>query len=230
MTFGEKLQVLRRKAGLSQDALAEQLEVSRQAVSKWERDETMPETEKVIRIARLFQVSLDELLMDSERVSSAQPQQQATPRPSSAQSQFRRDMRRHGYKLGYIPMAICAIICLFSIIMFLVWPVFGSNFLGSSMDQTAAFPFGHADIIIESDGDLPAEVEDAIRQELAGEYTFSGGLWTDAANQMDSMMRDALQAQAGLFLIGLIPGGLLLSAGLMIVIKGKKIAEQTSNI
>ena len=38
MTFGEKLQDLRRKAGMSQDTLAEKLEVSRQAVSKWETE------------------------------------------------------------------------------------------------------------------------------------------------------------------------------------------------
>ena len=42
MTFGEKLQSLRQRAGMSQDALAERLQVSRQAVSRWERDETMP--------------------------------------------------------------------------------------------------------------------------------------------------------------------------------------------
>lgn len=47
MTFGEKLQSLRQRAGMSQDALAERLQVSRQAVSRWERDETMPETDKV---------------------------------------------------------------------------------------------------------------------------------------------------------------------------------------
>ena len=224
MSFGEKLQTLRRKAGLSQDALAEQLEVSRQAVSKCERDETMPETEKVIRIARLFQVSLDELLLDAEKAEPAQPQ--APYRPCETHAQYRSNLRRNGYKLGYIPMAIGAVICLFSIIMYLVWPAFGSNFLGSTLDQTAAFPFSSSDIIIESDGDLPAEVEEAIRQELGGSSDFSSGLWYGAANHMDTAMRDALQAQAGLFLIGLIPGGLLLSAGLMIVIKGKKAAEQ----
>ena len=47
MTFGEKLQSLRQRSGMSQDALAERLQVSRQAVSRWERDETMPETDKV---------------------------------------------------------------------------------------------------------------------------------------------------------------------------------------
>ena len=46
MTFGEKLQRLRKEAGLSQEELAGRLHVSRQAVSKWERNESYPETEK----------------------------------------------------------------------------------------------------------------------------------------------------------------------------------------
>ena len=62
MTFGEKLQRLRAREGLSQDALAELLNVSRQAVSRWERDGTMPETEKVIRISGCFHVTTDYLL------------------------------------------------------------------------------------------------------------------------------------------------------------------------
>ena len=62
MTFGEKLQGLRQKAGMSQDALAEKLNVSRQAVSRWERDETMPETDKVVALADLFGVTTDYLL------------------------------------------------------------------------------------------------------------------------------------------------------------------------
>ena len=71
MTFGEKLQRLRQKAGMSQDALAEQLHVSRQAVSRWERDETMPETDKVVLLADLFGVTTDYLLrQQSERQST----------------------------------------------------------------------------------------------------------------------------------------------------------------
>lgn len=64
MTFGEKLQSLRQKAGMSQDALAEKLNVSRQAVSRWEREETMPETDKVVVLANLFGVTTDCLLRD----------------------------------------------------------------------------------------------------------------------------------------------------------------------
>lgn len=64
MTFGERLQALRQRQGLSQDALAERLNVSRQAVSRWERDETMPETDKVVALAELFGVTTDHLLRD----------------------------------------------------------------------------------------------------------------------------------------------------------------------
>lgn len=66
MTFGEKLKKLRKEAGLSQEELSYQLDVSRQAVSKWERDNGYPETEKIVRMGKLFNVSLDYLLNDDE--------------------------------------------------------------------------------------------------------------------------------------------------------------------
>ena len=65
MTFGEKLQKLRARAGFSQDARAELLDVSRQAVSKWERDEAMPEAEKLVRISDCFHVTTDYLLKEA---------------------------------------------------------------------------------------------------------------------------------------------------------------------
>lgn len=68
MTFGEKLQRLRKEAGLSQEELAGQLHVSRQAVSKWERNESYPETEKLIRMGTLFGVTLDELLQETREL------------------------------------------------------------------------------------------------------------------------------------------------------------------
>ena len=71
MTFGEKLQKLRAREGISQDRLAELLDVSRQAVSKWERDETMPEAEKIIRISDYFHVTTDYLLKDAPEEKTA---------------------------------------------------------------------------------------------------------------------------------------------------------------
>lgn len=62
MTFGEKIQKLRKEAGLSQEELSYQLDVSRQAISKWERDNGYPETEKIVRMSKIFNVTLDYLL------------------------------------------------------------------------------------------------------------------------------------------------------------------------
>lgn len=64
MTFGEKIQLLRKQKGLSQEKLSEQLEVSRQAISKWELGESLPDTENVVRLSKLFNVSIDYLLND----------------------------------------------------------------------------------------------------------------------------------------------------------------------
>lgn len=64
MTFGEKLQKLRRTAGMSQEQLAEQLEVSRQAVSKWELGDSLPDAARILTLSRKFGVSADYLLKD----------------------------------------------------------------------------------------------------------------------------------------------------------------------
>ncbi len=65
MNFAEKLYTLRTQGGYSQEGLAEKLNVSRQAVSKWETGPTLPETDKLIAISELFNVSIDSLLIDS---------------------------------------------------------------------------------------------------------------------------------------------------------------------
>ncbi|MBP1580775.1 MAG: helix-turn-helix domain-containing protein [Oscillospiraceae bacterium] len=60
--IGEKLFERRKAAGLSQEELAEKIGVSRQAVSKWERGESSPDTENLIALAKLYNISLDELV------------------------------------------------------------------------------------------------------------------------------------------------------------------------
>ena len=65
MTFGEKLLRLRKEKNLSQEALAEQLNTTRQAVSKWENGQNYPETEKLLMISNLFNVSVDSLLKEN---------------------------------------------------------------------------------------------------------------------------------------------------------------------
>lgn len=63
MTVGEKIQEVRVRFGLTQEQFAERLEVSRQAVSKWELGQAMPDVSNIVRISELFEVSTDELLL-----------------------------------------------------------------------------------------------------------------------------------------------------------------------
>lgn len=62
MTTGEKIAALRKEKGITQEAMAERLRVSRQSVSRWEMDAAFPETEKLIRLSRLLECSIDFLL------------------------------------------------------------------------------------------------------------------------------------------------------------------------
>lgn len=62
MSFNKKLQSLRKKKGMSQEGLAELLDVSRQAVTKWEKGDSYPEIDTIIKISMLFNVTLDGLL------------------------------------------------------------------------------------------------------------------------------------------------------------------------
>lgn len=65
MTTGEKLSLLRKKKGITQEELSEILNVSRQSVSRWEMDATFPETDKLITLSKLFECSIDFLLNDN---------------------------------------------------------------------------------------------------------------------------------------------------------------------
>lgn len=64
MTFAQKLKSLRKEHNYSQEELSQILDVSRQAVSKWESDRGIPETDKLIQISTIFGVTLDYLLKD----------------------------------------------------------------------------------------------------------------------------------------------------------------------
>ena len=64
MTLGEKITHLRSVAGMSQEALADKLSISRQSVSKWEMDQVLPQIDKILQLCQIFNVSTDELLYD----------------------------------------------------------------------------------------------------------------------------------------------------------------------
>ena len=66
MEIGKKLMYLRKKNGLSQEELAEKVGVARQTISKWELEQTTPDMDKLSQMAKLFNVSVDELLNETD--------------------------------------------------------------------------------------------------------------------------------------------------------------------
>ena len=70
MEFGNKLYELRKEKGLSQEELANHLEVTRQTVSKWELGDSTPDLDKLVLLAELFEISLDELVLDKVSVTT----------------------------------------------------------------------------------------------------------------------------------------------------------------
>lgn len=83
MTFSEKISALRKQKGWSQEELAEKLMVTRQAVSKWESEQSMPDLDKLVQLSEALDVSTDYLLKDEQVQSAPVPataEQTAKPR------------------------------------------------------------------------------------------------------------------------------------------------------
>ena len=70
MEFKNKLYELRKEKGLSQEELASRLDVTRQTVSKWELGDSTPDLDKLVLLGELFEISLDELVLDKVPVST----------------------------------------------------------------------------------------------------------------------------------------------------------------
>lgn len=93
MTTGEKIAALRREKGLSQEALGEQLGLSRQAVSKWEADQAVPTMDNLMELSRLFGVPVDTLLRPEEALPG-----KGTEMPEGVK------ISTEGLKISYAPV------------------------------------------------------------------------------------------------------------------------------
>lgn len=82
MTLGVRLQELRKSHNLSQEQLAEKLDVSRQAVSKWESSQANPDINNIVKLSNLYEVSTDYLLTGKEHDSQAVSKEQMVDKKS----------------------------------------------------------------------------------------------------------------------------------------------------
>ena len=79
MIFADKVIALRKKAGWSQEELAERLNVSRQSVSKWESAQSVPDIDRILQMSRLFGVTTDYLLKDDMEEPEVTGEESASP-------------------------------------------------------------------------------------------------------------------------------------------------------
>jgi len=119
MTLGEKIHHYRKQLSLSQEELAERIGVSRQAVSKWETNDALPEVDKLLTLARTFAVTTDELLSPEAPKEQTSSTHTAPPPPSSPFrntvdfSAIGRFFRQWGFLVG-IPISAYGVYYLFT--------------------------------------------------------------------------------------------------------------------
>lgn len=128
MNLGENIYRLRTQKNMSQGDLADALEVSRQSVSKWENNSAVPELEKLIRMAQIFEVSLDELVSGETYA----PKAETAPTYTSMHKPARRFTNAQIWGI---------VLLVFGGLCFLVFTVVGIFTAGILLGLAIALPF-----------------------------------------------------------------------------------------
>lgn len=177
MKLNEKIYYCRKKAGLSQDALAEKIGVSRQAVSKWELGSAQPELDKLVSLARMFEVTADWLLSEEEPEDYVKPEEDPEPPPQNAAPKqtypawvddlpgfIGRTLKKYGWIYGVYLSVVGA--------MFTGLGALGRYIVGqmtSAVNGPGSFAgFGTPEIVVENGAELTPEIEAAILSEIYG--------------------------------------------------------------
>ena len=124
MRFEEKIVELRKAKGLSQEELAEQLGVSRQAVSRWELGQTLPDISNLLQLCELFGVSADYLVRDEEQAAAKSDQSAKTIAKLTREREKVRYQARRFYYTAWADL-IMAVTFMLAFLMDSRWVCFG---------------------------------------------------------------------------------------------------------
>ena len=211
MNLSGKILYCRKKAGLSQEALAEKLGVSRQAVSKWETGDAVPELSKLVLLAKAFDVTTDWLLSESEPEPEESPEPEIPPVPETpAQSGnwvesipgvIGRLIRRYGWLYGvYTALAGLGFI------------VIGAIARGVSLSMERSFFGGMGGMSsFGGYGGFP-------------DFAGSGTIWYDSAGNVISSPFGSSGASAGFTNPVAIFGTVIIVIGVVMLIAGVVLA------
>lgn len=181
MTLGQRIAQYRKALGLSQETLADQVGVSRQAVSKWELDEAQPDAAKIVLLAQALGVSTDQLLLGKTNgeIDAPQPWSDssgAAPPPPNRDypALLAGFIHRHGYKAGYLLVAYGALLLLVAAVMFfIIRGFFGAAGQGPDHWGDYGHSYGEVQFNLAPGVSLSPEEIKVIEQEIG----HHGGEW-----------------------------------------------------
>lgn len=127
MSIGKKLYELRKKKGLSQEEVADKLNVSRQTVSKWETDQSMPEFDKIVPICELYSITADELLMGTKKEEVDEGAVSASNQIDEKKIEEIKKKRALGISLGVFLYFVATVWVMITIPVLLMNPIVSSG-------------------------------------------------------------------------------------------------------
>lgn len=110
MKLEEQLRTLRQEKGLSQTELAEMMDVSRQAVSRWETGAVVPSTENLMRLSKLYDVPLDEIVHGG--IAVVEEERELPEQPETAEPSEQAERRPGGRKIAVWAAAVLCLLAL----------------------------------------------------------------------------------------------------------------------
>lgn len=234
MKFAEKILYCRRKAMMSQEALAERLGVSRQSVSKWETGEAQPEIGKLSLLAQTFGVTADWLLSEDEPEEPAAPQEppvQAAPAAAYGSGDnapaahswvddvpgvLGRLLRKYGWLFGVRVAAAGAGFLLFGLVVLLI----SNTFFNGISGMTSGFG-GAGDAVWYDDAGNAVDAKGLFGNSLPGGYASDGfGGFDGGFHSFQSMGRGLFGLFGGAVTAA---GAVMLAVGLALAWKLKKL-------
>ncbi len=238
MRLQDKIYEERKKAGLSQEALAEKMGVSRQAISKWELGTAVPELDNLVALSQIFNISTDDLLgmkreeaasgtnkgeknadRDWEEINSDAPD--LSERGKEGFGFLTRLIKRYGWLAGaYLAAGGGGIALLGGIVRYVANKMMRgfASAKDSMMDSFSSFggfsSMGEGAIIVGGGEDLPPEVLNQIQNEfMAGDTVLSGGsIFNSYASSVDGMLEAVTSSNpVTVFASVMIVGGLIVA-------------------
>lgn len=181
MIFADKLIELRRKSGMTQEKLAEIMEVSRQSIAKWEGAQSIPELSKIIKLSELFGVSTDYLLKDEmESIEHTADSSDSAPYRRVSMGEANRFIESR--KKAAMPIALATMLCILSPICLILLAAISENLSFGLKEGVAAgvglcvlfVTIATAVVIFISTGNKNSEYEYLEKEMIETEYGVDG--------------------------------------------------------